>query len=327
MRGAGDGLPRVPDRHGRFTPGTGAGHAEPPLPHQARRVRWRPARRRGRRVPRAARRDGGRRSRPTGSWSSPRPVRGARRGVAANGAAAQGLAHGGRGGGGPGGGPHRRAASSRARRRSCRQLLGLFENGLAGFLFGGRTRPFTRLDGPEQDRVLVEWRDSRLAVRRTGYAALRTLVLAGYYQSPHRLAGRGLPRAAGHLQGCPVAAGVAGRRRAPPGRQRGVGRGGRCHDRRRANPHRRATTPVDTTLHADVVVVGSGAGGSVVAERLTARGLEWCCWRRAATGPAAASTGGRTTPIRTSTRRWATGRRTTSRCSSSRAGAWAAAPR
>ena len=64
------------------------------------------------------------------------------------------------------------------------QLLGLFENALAGFLFGGRTRPFTRLEGPEQDTVLAEWRDSRIAVRRTGYAALRTLVLAGYYQSP-----------------------------------------------------------------------------------------------------------------------------------------------
>ena len=68
--------------------------------------------------------------------------------------------------------------------KELRQLLGLFENGLAGFLFGGRTRPFTRLDGEEQDRVLAEWRDSRLAVRRTGHAALRTLVLAGYYQSP-----------------------------------------------------------------------------------------------------------------------------------------------
>ena len=68
--------------------------------------------------------------------------------------------------------------------KELRQLLGLFENGLAGFLFGARTRPFTRLDGAEQDRVLAEWRDSRLAVRRTGYAALRTLVLAGYYQSP-----------------------------------------------------------------------------------------------------------------------------------------------
>jgi hypothetical protein len=68
--------------------------------------------------------------------------------------------------------------------KELQQLLGLFENGLAGFLFGGRTRPFTRLDGAEQDAVLAEWRDSRIAIRRTGFAALRTLVIAAYYQSP-----------------------------------------------------------------------------------------------------------------------------------------------
>ena len=68
--------------------------------------------------------------------------------------------------------------------KELQQLLGLFDNGLAGFLFGGRIRPFTRLDGAGQDAVLAEWRDSRIAVRRTGFAALRTLVLAGYYQSP-----------------------------------------------------------------------------------------------------------------------------------------------
>jgi Gluconate 2-dehydrogenase subunit 3 len=68
--------------------------------------------------------------------------------------------------------------------KELRQLLGLFDNGLAAFLLAGRTRPFTRLTGPEQDTVLADWRDSRLAVLRTGYAALRTLVLAGYYQSP-----------------------------------------------------------------------------------------------------------------------------------------------
>src|SRR5262249_59096322 len=42
--------------------------------------------------------------------------------------------------------------------KELQQLLGLFENGLAGFLFGGRTRPFTRLDGPDPDAVLAEWR-------------------------------------------------------------------------------------------------------------------------------------------------------------------------
>src|SRR5450755_3604660 len=65
-----------------------------------------------------------------------------------------------------------------------KQLLGLFENALSGFLFGGWTSPFTALEAAAQDRVLQEWRDSRIAIRRTGYNALRTLVLAGYFQSP-----------------------------------------------------------------------------------------------------------------------------------------------
>ncbi len=69
-------------------------------------------------------------------------------------------------------------------RSELKQLLGLFDNALAGFLFGGRSEPFTALPPVAQDRVLEEWRDSRIAVRRTGYNALRTLVLAGYFQSP-----------------------------------------------------------------------------------------------------------------------------------------------
>jgi hypothetical protein len=68
-------------------------------------------------------------------------------------------------------------------RKDFKQLLGLFENGLAGFLFGGRTRPFTQLSPETQDEVLREWRDSRLNVRRTGYQALRSVVMAAYYSS------------------------------------------------------------------------------------------------------------------------------------------------
>jgi len=74
--------------------------------------------------------------------------------------------------------------TEKSAQKELKQLLGLFENGLAGFLFGGWTRPFTGLDGEEQDRVLAQWRDSSLAIRRTGFSALRTLVLAGYYKSP-----------------------------------------------------------------------------------------------------------------------------------------------
>ncbi|MBL9038337.1 MAG: gluconate 2-dehydrogenase subunit 3 family protein [Archangium sp.] len=69
-------------------------------------------------------------------------------------------------------------------RDELKQLLMLFENALAGFLLGGRTRPFTELSGDEQEAVLVEWRDSSLALRRTGFLALRGLVMAAYYGNP-----------------------------------------------------------------------------------------------------------------------------------------------
>jgi hypothetical protein len=65
-----------------------------------------------------------------------------------------------------------------------KQLLGLFESALFGFLFGARTAPFTQLSGDAQDEVLREWQDSRVSVRRTGYLALRQLALSGYYTSP-----------------------------------------------------------------------------------------------------------------------------------------------
>lgn len=63
-------------------------------------------------------------------------------------------------------------------------LLGLFENALPGVLLDGRVAPFTRLDGPAQDRVLESWRDSRIVLRRAGYHALRRLCLAVYYGDP-----------------------------------------------------------------------------------------------------------------------------------------------
>ncbi len=61
------------------------------------------------------------------------------------------------------------------------KLLGLFENALPAFLFDGRVTPFTRLGPEAQDAALVAWRDSRLALRRTGYQALRKLCVASWY--------------------------------------------------------------------------------------------------------------------------------------------------
>jgi len=74
-----------------------------------------------------------------------------------------------------------------------KQLLRLFENAVTNALFGGRTRPFTALLPPAQDDVLREWRDSRLSVRRTGYQALRGLLLAAYYGDARTWAAVGYP--------------------------------------------------------------------------------------------------------------------------------------
>ena len=64
------------------------------------------------------------------------------------------------------------------------QLLLLLENGLTGLLLDGRARPFTRLSPEAQDAALYDWRDSRLALRRGGYAALRKLTQAVWYGPP-----------------------------------------------------------------------------------------------------------------------------------------------
>lgn len=69
-------------------------------------------------------------------------------------------------------------------RREVKQLLRLLNNGLLGFLFDGRPAPFVALSPSEQEGILKGWRDSRILLRRTGYQALRTLALAGYYSSP-----------------------------------------------------------------------------------------------------------------------------------------------
>ncbi len=72
-------------------------------------------------------------------------------------------------------------------------LLGLFENALPGLLFDGAFFPFTRLSPESQDAVLEHWRDSRLALRRTGYNALRRICLAVAYGDESAWAAMGYP--------------------------------------------------------------------------------------------------------------------------------------
>jgi hypothetical protein len=74
-----------------------------------------------------------------------------------------------------------------------KQLLMLFENALPNFLFGRRASTFSTMSTDDQDAVLDEWQTSRLTVRRTGYTALRGLVMAGYFQSDQTWAGMRYP--------------------------------------------------------------------------------------------------------------------------------------
>ena len=59
-------------------------------------------------------------------------------------------------------------------------LLQLLEHG--GLLFSASLSRFTHLAPEAQDRTLADWESSRLAVRRQGFQALKTLALLGYYR-------------------------------------------------------------------------------------------------------------------------------------------------
>jgi TAT (twin-arginine translocation) pathway signal sequence len=74
-----------------------------------------------------------------------------------------------------------------------RRLVLLFESALGGLLLDGRLRPFTRLSDEEQDRVLMRWRDSRIAVRRVGYEGLKKICYIAHYVQPASWADIGFP--------------------------------------------------------------------------------------------------------------------------------------
>lgn len=96
-----------------------------------------------------------------------------------------------------------------ATQKELRQLVGLFESGFGGLL-DLSPRLFTECDAAGQDRRLRGWMNSRIAVRRTGFKALKRLVVAAYYGSPSTWKAVGYP-------GPPVGAQLAAPR--PPQQQ------------------------------------------------------------------------------------------------------------
>lgn len=151
-----------------------------------------------------------------------------------------------------------------------------------GVMAAGRAAPFPALPQSDRERAFTAWGDSAIPAARSVHQALRRLVLSTWYATPAGRAEIGVPpplhtrlpavpwegalRGEETLDQEPVAriphpeASVPGATPAP-------------------HPLPSALTPAsalrgDLSLVADVVIVGSGAGGAVAAARLAEAGRE-----------------------------------------------------
>jgi hypothetical protein len=77
--------------------------------------------------------------------------------------------------------------------KELQQLVGLFENALAGFVLDGQWRTFTASSPEQQDARIRAWQRSRFRIRRTGYKALKKIVYGSYYGAPATWAALGYP--------------------------------------------------------------------------------------------------------------------------------------
>ena len=122
-------------------------------------------------------------------------------------------------------------------------LLRLLDNRIVNLLLAGVPQPFTRMSPERRERYLRAWATSRIPQRRKAFQALKRLTTVTHYTTP----------VAGHSIGYPGPLGP------PP---------------QTPKPIRPLSITRDTTLDCDVVVIGSGAGGGVVAGELAARGKD-----------------------------------------------------
>ncbi|HLY24914.1 MAG TPA: GMC family oxidoreductase N-terminal domain-containing protein [Aggregatilineales bacterium] len=140
-------------------------------------------------------------------------------------------------------------AASSAQQRLTKLALDLFDNELINLILGGPFKRFATMSLDEQTTMLDGWANSRYWIRRYTFQAFKRLVLFCFYtvsdenDSNPNWAAIGYP--------------------GPP-----------PHGQSSDNPIKPLSIDADSTLTTDVIIVGSGAGGGVVAGELTAAGLD-----------------------------------------------------
>ncbi len=157
-------------------------------------------------------------------------------------------------------------------------VLSLLNNAVARLAIGGHWTEWSQLDLARRSESFARWGRSRIPIARTAHQAIRRLVMATWYATPVALKDINVPsplhvRAPLHawegpLDGPDSTDGLVatGTRSTPPPSPRGRSLEGVIT--------RGATLRGAFRFSADVVVIGSGAGGSVAAAQLAEAGRE-----------------------------------------------------
>ena len=133
-----------------------------------------------------------------------------------------------------------------------RLVLHLLENPVVNLLTAGRPHGVSGLSPAERERLLLRWAHSSLALERSAFQAFRKLISFLAYAAPGLDGPNPLLAAIGYVTDePPITADLS---------------------LVRATPVERSPGAAPVTLEADVIVVGAGAGGGVIAAALAAAG-------------------------------------------------------